>query len=107
MEQGVVEGLATILGSLYEYLEILHHLLLSAEVAESQWAQGILKVFLALREPFFAYVKIFVYHIPYYILSDATTEATSREAASATTPRGVTTMTRGTGLAGCLVGYGP
>ena len=48
MEQGVVEGLATIFGSLDEHLEILYDLLLSTEVAETQGAQGVLKVFLAL-----------------------------------------------------------
>ena len=62
MQQCVIERLATILGCLDEHLQVLHHLFLSAEIAESQWAQGILKVFFALREPFFAYVKIFVYH---------------------------------------------
>ena len=58
----MVEGLATVLSRLDEHLQVLHHLLLSAEVAETQRAQGVLKVFLTLGEPFFTYVKIFVYH---------------------------------------------
>ena len=62
MQKRVVEGFATIFGCLDEHLQVFHHFLLAAKVAESQWAQGILKVFLALREPFFAYVEIFVYH---------------------------------------------
>ena len=44
----MVEGLTTEFGGLYEHFEILHHLLLTTEVAEAQGAQGILKVFLAL-----------------------------------------------------------
>ena len=64
MQQGVVEGLATIFGRLDEHLQVLNNLLLTAEVGEGQWSQSVLKVFLALREPFFTYVEIFVHHNP-------------------------------------------
>ena len=44
----MVERLTPIFGSLDEHFKILHHLLLSAKVAETEGAQSILKVFLAL-----------------------------------------------------------
>ena len=66
MQQRVVEGFATVFGSLDEYLQVFHDLLLSAEIGESQWAQSVLKVFLTLGKPFFAYVKIFVHHTFYF-----------------------------------------
>ena len=39
----MVERFATILGSLYEDFEIIHHAILSAEVGELQWAQCFLE----------------------------------------------------------------
>lgn len=36
MQQGMVERLSTVFGSLHENLQVLHHLLLSAEVAEER-----------------------------------------------------------------------
>jgi hypothetical protein len=58
----MVERLTTILRCLNEHLQILYNLLLAAEVAKAQGAQGILKVLLATTgKPLFAYVKIFVH----------------------------------------------
>ena len=62
MQQRVVERLATVFGGLDEHLQVLYHLLLAAEVCEGQRAECVLEVFLALRESFFAYVKILVHH---------------------------------------------
>ena len=61
MKQRVVEGLAAILGSLYEHLEVFDNALLAAEVAKLQRSECVLEVLLALREPFFANVKVFVH----------------------------------------------
>jgi hypothetical protein len=47
MQQYVVERFATILGSLYENFEVLYHLLLSAEIMESQRAQGVFELLFA------------------------------------------------------------
>ena len=47
MQQDVVEGLATIFGSFNEHFQILHHLLLTAEIVECQWSQGVLEILLA------------------------------------------------------------
>ena len=58
----MIQRFTTILGRLHEHLQILYNLLLSAEVAKAQWAQGILKILLATTgKPLFAYVKIFVH----------------------------------------------
>lgn len=46
MQQGMVERLSTVFGSLHEHLQVLHHLLLSAEVTEREGTQGVLKFFL-------------------------------------------------------------
>ena len=63
MQQGVVEWFATIFCRLNEDLKIIHYLTLSTEIAEVQWAQGILKVLLRRAEMlFFAYVEIVVGH---------------------------------------------
>jgi hypothetical protein len=59
----MVEGFSTELGSLHEYLQVLHHLLLSAEITERQRAERILKVFLRTGELLLSDVKIFVYHL--------------------------------------------
>ena len=63
MQQDVVEGLATVFGSLYEHLQVLDDLLLSAEIVESQRAQCVLELFLARRQLLFSDVKILVHHI--------------------------------------------
>ena len=60
-----VERFATILGSLNEHFQVLHHLLLSAEVAESQRTEGVLKVLLALTRLLLAYIEIF-FHYAFY-----------------------------------------
>ena len=44
----MIKGLTAIFGCLDKNLQVLHNLLLSAKVGEGQWAQRILKVFLAL-----------------------------------------------------------
>ena len=63
MEQCVVERFTAIFGSLHEHLQIFHNLTLSAEIVESQRAQGVLKVFFGRIEILlFSYVKI-VCHI--------------------------------------------
>ena len=62
VQQGMVERFATVLGSLDKHFEVLHHLLLTAEVAEAQWAQRVLEVLLGLRHPFLPYVKIFFHY---------------------------------------------
>ena len=48
MQQRVVEGFATIFGCLDEDLQILHNLLLAAEILKGQRSQRILKVLFAL-----------------------------------------------------------
>ncbi len=59
----MVEGLATILGCLDKHLQVLHDLLLTAEVAERQRSQGILKVLLTSIAgiALLMYVEIVVY----------------------------------------------
>ena len=49
-------------GGLYEHLEVLHHLLLSAEVAEAQRSQGVLKLLLGRRQRLFSYIEIIVHY---------------------------------------------
>ena len=63
MQQRVVQWLTAILCCFDEHLQILHNLLLAAEVTETQRSQSVLKVFFAVREPFLVDVKIFVHHI--------------------------------------------
>ncbi len=46
VEQGMVEGFATVFGSLHKHLQVLHHALLTTEVAEVEGAQSVLEVFL-------------------------------------------------------------
>ena len=48
VQQRVVQRLTTILGSLDEHLQILHNLLLAAEVTEAQRSQGVFKLFLSV-----------------------------------------------------------
>ena len=48
MKKRVVEWLATVFGRFHEYAEVLHYLLLTAEVVEGEWSESVLKVFLAL-----------------------------------------------------------
>jgi hypothetical protein len=67
VQQHVVEGLATVLGSLNEHLEVLHHLLLSAEITEGQRAQGVLKLLFARGKLLLSDVKIFVH--PVFLLA--------------------------------------
>ena len=63
VEQCVVERFTAIFGSLHEHLQIFHNLTLSAEIVESQRAQGVLKVFFGRIEILlFSYVKV-VCHI--------------------------------------------
>ena len=49
VQQGVVEGFATVFGGLYKHLQILHHFLLTGEVGEAERTERILKVFLCRR----------------------------------------------------------
>ena len=44
MQQGVVEGLPTVFGSLNEHLKVLHHLALTAEIGEFEWTELVLKL---------------------------------------------------------------
>lgn len=46
MQQCMVERFTSIFGSFHKHLKILHHLLLPAEISETERSQGILKVFL-------------------------------------------------------------
>ena len=62
VQQCVVKRFATVFGCLYKHFQVLNHLFLSAEVAETQRAQSVLKVFLALREAFLAYIEILVHY---------------------------------------------
>ena len=62
MQQDVVEGLATIFGSLDEHFQVLDNLLLTAEIVECQRAQRVLELFLARRQLLFSDIKIFVCH---------------------------------------------
>ena len=62
VQQGVVERLAAVFGGLYEHLEVLHHLLLSAEVAEAQRSQGVLKLLLGRRQRLFSYIEIIIHY---------------------------------------------
>ena len=62
MQESVVERFATILGSLNEHFQVLHHFLLSAEVAESQRSEGVLKVLLAPLYLLLAYIEIFFHY---------------------------------------------
>jgi len=57
----MVERFATILGSLYEDFEIIHHAILSAEVGELQWAQCFLEFLFGRRNHLLSYIKIFVH----------------------------------------------
>ena len=66
MEQGVVKRLATVFRSVNEHAEVLHHLLLAAEIVEVQRAQSLLKLFLGRAGAFPVYVKVFC-HIAYKI----------------------------------------
>ena len=57
----MVERFATILGSLYEDFEIIHHAILSAEVGELQRAQCFLEFLFGRRNRLLSYIKIFVH----------------------------------------------
>ncbi len=61
MQQYVVEWLTTVFGCLDEHLQVLHHLLLTAEVVERQRAQGVLELLLAGAHLLLPDVKIFVH----------------------------------------------
>ena len=65
MQQRMVERFAAVLRRLDEHFEVLHHLLLSAEIAEPQRSQSILKVLLALAPLLLTYVEIF-----FHVVSD-------------------------------------
>ena len=59
VQQRVVERLAPVLGRLHEHFQVLHHLLLPAEVPELQGAQGVLELPFGGRGLRAVYVKIF------------------------------------------------
>ena len=61
----MVERFAAVLRRLDEHFEVLHHLLLSAEITEPQWSQSVLKVLLALVRLLLTYVEIF-----FHVVSD-------------------------------------
>ena len=65
VQQRVVERFAAVLRRLDEHFEVLHHLLLSAEIAEPQRSQSVLKVLLALASLLLTYVEIF-----FHVVSD-------------------------------------
>ena len=116
VQQGMIQRLTTILGSLHEHLKVLYDLLLTTEITECQRSQCVLKVFFSLRKAFFAYIEIVIHHnLPaklrkkpqitknlwpfctsslfnsLFCLSHASSETASREAASATAPGAVAT----------------
>ena len=62
VQQGVVERLATVFGGLNEDLQVLHHLLLTAEVAEAERTERVLKLLLGTREVLLPDVKVCVCH---------------------------------------------
>ena len=62
MQQDVVKRFATVFSRFDEHLQVLHHLLLTAEVMEGQRTQGVLKLLLAGAHLLFSDIKIFVHH---------------------------------------------
>ena len=67
MQERMVERLTAILGSLYEDAQVIHHLLLAAEVAEAERAECILKVLLA-RLTFPSDVEVFFHYSVSFLL---------------------------------------
>ena len=62
MQQHVVQGLGTQLGRLDKDAQVVHHLVLSAEVAELEGAEGVLEVALFAGGLIVSYVKLF-FHV--------------------------------------------
>ena len=62
MQQDVIQRFATVFGSLDEHLQVLHYLLLTAEVMERQRSQSVFELFFARTQLFLPDVKIFVHH---------------------------------------------
>ena len=62
VQQDVIQRFATVFGSLDEHLQVLHYLLLTAEVMERQRSQSVFELFFARTQLFLPDVKIFVHH---------------------------------------------
>ena len=77
VQQRMVERFAAVLRRLDEHFEVLHHLLLPAEIFKSEGAQSVLKVLLALAPLLLTYVEIF-FHFCFVCLLGKERTATAR-----------------------------
>ena len=67
VQQRMVERFAPVFRRLHEHLQVLHHLLLSAEISEFQRSQGILKLLLRRTHILLSYIEIVVHYFSYFI----------------------------------------
>ena len=75
MQQGMVEGFASLSGGLHENAQVVNHLLLSSKTVEQVGAQGVFEVFLGLREMGSVCIKVTVHghsvgviHVPFRVI---------------------------------------
>lgn len=83
VQQHVVQCFASQSGCLYKNAQVVHHLVLPAEVLEVQGAQGVLEVTLLSGRLLVAYIKFFLFHAMLLFLLPSCPKAFSLSGAQA------------------------